>query len=100
MLASIEATPARTGVRVSWRAKKAGASTFTNANAGRPKLSADSDNAAMCASCTVNAPCWNRVATSGSASSTRPSIAGTAISNVVRSPQSKALENPAWSVLT
>jgi hypothetical protein len=48
----------------------------------------------------LNSPCCSIVAISGSASSTRPSIAGTEISSVVRRPQSSALEKPAWSVLT
>ncbi len=48
----------------------------------------------------VNLPYWNSVATSGWLSSISPSIAGTAISSVVRRPQSNALEKPAWSVLT
>jgi hypothetical protein len=47
MFAIIALTPARTGVFVSWRAKKAGASTFTSAKAGRPRLIAASDSEAM-----------------------------------------------------
>ena len=56
--------------------------------------------AAICVSKAVNLPYWNSVATSGTLSSIRPTAAGTAISRVVRRPQSSAAENPAASVLT
>ena len=48
----------------------------------------------------VNWRYWNKVATSGSASSSKPSIAGIPISKVVRKPQSSAPENAVRSVLT
>ncbi|MNI45935.1 hypothetical protein D3C73_1003770 [compost metagenome] len=48
----------------------------------------------------MNWPCWKIVEISGSASSSRPSIAGTEISRVMRRPQSSEREKPSRSVLT
>jgi hypothetical protein len=52
------------------------------------RLSADAK-----ASWSVNSPCLNSVATSGSASMIRPMVAGALISSTQRSAQSKVAEN-------
>jgi len=78
----------RTGVRVSSRAKNAGARIFTNEKPTRPIAYARSASAVMLTSLVLNSPRKNIVVTSGSASRKRPMAAGTAISMASFSVQS------------
>ena len=71
------ATEMITGVRVSLRAKKGGASTFTSTNAGKPAENATSAAAVARVACAVNSPRSNSTWMMGCAQSASATAAGT-----------------------
>ena len=81
-------------------ARELGPRVRVNAIAGTPAAKPMIAIAVMWLSKAVNCPFWKHAATAGSANSSRPHIAGSAISRVVRKPQSSEREKPSRSALT